>query len=578
MTISRTRLPLAVVCLAFGVLAATPAASWANVTQAPGASMVPLEQSGPARLMGLTLPSTQEGPPVSGIIDSDHRTLLADVTFDVPGSNPDNQPEPAVRQPRRPHTGRALLQAGNFISLSAVNYWLKYASFIEDWQFKLTWRDQTQKWFSSEGLRLDSNNMRLNWTHGAAGALYYSFARSNGLGTGGSFLFATGGSVLWEYGVEWREISSINDHIYTAVGGVAIGEPLFQIGSYFRNRHGLANRIATLLTNPLVAINDQLDGKNRPPRVPTDEWHDFRLSTGGLRGVPLADSDAATQNVLNLDLRVVTLPNYGEAGTGSGRFGGTIDSGFHLDVNVLGGQVEEFTISTRATLFGRWWKDVRQDEQGLRHGHDLWLGALMAWDIFQKKPIAPYDGHDLGMKDKWLAREQPTRYTDKVSSVHFPGLAMSLTTYAGRLRTRIDMGAALNFSMVNSLPFNQYSATHDTWGVKTTLHNWGYYYGLGTTLAGRAEAEIGAWRATAGFDYRRFASIQGLDRYQHDVTDDGRLTDSRLVSSASLTAHFPRAPVFATVKVEGIDRRGWFHESAAHMHETRFSYEIGVCF
>ena len=578
MTIRRTRLPLAAVCLAFGVLTATPAASWAKMTQTPGVGGIAPDQPGAALPISPTLQSAQEGRPVSPDLDLDRHTLLADVTFDVPGSAEQSSEEPVVGQPRTRHTARAVLEMGTFMSISAANYWRKYASFIEDWQFRLNWKDQTRKWFTSEGLRLDSNNFRLNWTHGAAGALYYSFARSNGFGTAGSFLFSATGSMLWEYGAEWREISSINDHVFTAIGGVAIAEPLFQVSSYFRNRSGVANRLATLVTNPLVAINDLLDGKNRPARVPTDTWHDFRLSTGGLHGVPLPDSSAATQNVLNLDLRVVTLPDYGKSGTGSGRFRSTIDSGFHLDVNTLGGQVEEFSISTRAMLFGRWWKDVRLDDQGLRHGHDLWFGAQIAWDVFQKKPIVPYDGHDLGMKDKWLPRDRPTQYTDKLASVHFPGPTMSLTTYAGSLRTRIDLGAAFNFSMVNSLPYNQYSATHDTWGGKTTLQNWGYYYGLGTTLTGRAEAEIGAWRATAGIDYRRIGSIQGLDRYQNDVTDDGHLTDSRLVSSASLTARFPRTPVFSTVKVEGIDRRGWFHDTAAHVHETRFSYEIGVSF
>jgi len=554
MRISWTRLPLAVVCLALGVFAATPAAAQEPVTQAaaPGGA--------------------------TPVFPTNRRTLLADVTFDPPGPNQDSQAEPALRQPRRRHTGRALLEMGTFISLSAASYWSKYASFVEDWQFKLTWHDQARKWFTSEGHRLDSNNMRLNWTHGPAGGIYYSLARSNGLGTGSSFLFSAGGSFLWEYVVEWREISSINDHVFTSVGGMAIGEPLFQVSSYFRNRPGAANRIATFLTNPFVALNDALDGKNRPPRVPTDEWHDFRVSTGGLRGVPLPDSSAATQAVLNLDLRLVTLPDYGKSGTGSGRFRDTIDAGFHVDLNALGGDVEELTISARAMLLGRWWKKVYQDEQGLRHGHDIWFGAEVAWDFFQKKPIAPYDGDDLGMKDPWLPREQPTRYTDKISSVHFPGPAMSVTTYAGRLRTRIDLGAALNFSLVNALPFNQYSATHDSWGVKTTLQNWGYYYALGTTLTGRAEAEIGVWRATAGADYRRFTSIQGLDRFQEDITDDGRLTDSRFVSSASLTARFPRTPMFATLKVEGINRRGSFHETTAHAHERRFSYEIGVSF
>jgi len=561
MRIAWTRLLRAVVCFVFCMPVAAPAAVREDGPQAQSSK------------------SVAQGPGPSEDRNAARHTLLSDVSFgaiDLVQTRPAAPPPPKLH---RRHLGRGLLEMGAFMSYSATNYWRKYASFIEDWQFKLTWRDQRRKFFTSEGLRLDSNNFRLNWTHGAAGALYYSFGRTNGLGPAGSFLFSAGGSLFWEYGAEWREISSINDHLYTSVGGMAIAEALFHVGSHFRNRSGVANRLAGLATNPMVAINDLLDGKSRPPRVPVDTWHDFRLSTGGLSGARLPESGRApTQRAVNLDLRVVTLPNYGGSGRGRGRYGSTVDNAFHLDLGMLGNAVEVFGMSARTTLLGWWWKDVRVDDRGLRHGHDFWLGAQIAWDLYQRAPIAPYDGHDLGMKDRWLPREQPTRYTDKLSSVHFPGPTVALTTYAGRLRTRLDLGAALNFSMVNSLPFNQYSATHDTMGAKTTLHNWGYYYALGATITGRAEAEIGAWRATAGFDYRRFRSIQGLDRYQAHVTDDGTLTDSRLWSSASLTARIPGTPLFSCVKVDHVDRRGWYREASAHAHETRVSYEIGVSF
>ncbi len=65
----------------------------------------------------------------------------------------------------------------------------------------------------------------------------------------------------------------------------------------------------------------------------------------------------------------------------------------------------------------------------------------MGWDFFQKKPIVPYDGNDLGMIDPWLEREQPTRYTDKHSTVNLIGPAFNLTRYAGQLTARIDLEA-----------------------------------------------------------------------------------------------------------------------------------------
>ena len=100
----------------------------------------------------------------------------------------------------------------------------------------------------------------------------------------------------------------------------------------------------------------------------------------------------------------------------------------------------------------------------------------------RKSRVVDYDGNDLGMTDA-LVR---TRAADalhrqvlrRCTSSARPSIGPD--TPAGS-RARVDLEATLDFSMVNSLPYNDYSADHDVWGVKTTLHNWGYYYSLGYT-------------------------------------------------------------------------------------------------
>ena len=477
-----------------------------------------------------------------------------------------------------PKVGRAFLEMGLTLTVSAVNYWNKYSKFIEDWQFTLTWKDQKRKFFTSEGLRLDSNNMRLNWTHAWSGFLYYSWARSNRLSPFASFLFSSGGSLFWEYIAEWREISSINDHIFTGFGGPAIGEPMFQIADHFRSRPGLANRIACLLLNPPLAMNDFLDGKNRMPRVPTCDWSDFRFRLGGKQG-PVSPADNASGHAaLELDLRLVTLPGYGLAGSGSGYSRQPIDNESRLSLSFNGHLIEEFSAHTRSVLGGWWWKNVRAGENGELHGAEYWLGPVMSWELFQKKPIVPYDGNDLGMTKPWFEREQPTRYTDKFSSIHIIGPAFNWTGYSGRLTARLDLEATMDFSLINSLAYNGYSADQEVWGVKTTLHNWGYYYSLGYSLGGRLDVRYGGLWAEAGIHYQRFSSIQGLDRFQDDIIDDSRLSDSRLVYNAGLSIAIPRTPLFLSLNLEGIERRGSFHEVHKCSRETRFYYQIGVTF
>ncbi len=501
--------------------------------------------------------------------------------FFLPGLRAE-EPPTANRAPEeekpRPKVGRTFIELGLEMSISAANYWKKYTKFLEDWQFELNWRDQKRKFFTSEGLRLDSNNMRLNWTHAWAGGIYYSWARSNRLSAFSSFLFSAGGSLVWEYIAEWREISSINDHVFTWSGGPAIAEPLFQIAEHFRRRPGLANRVACLLVNPPLGINDFLDGKSRPPRVPLPDQADFRFSFGGKHGPASPVDNDSDHAALDLDLRLVTLPGYGRPGSGAGYYRHAIENEYGGSISFNSDLVEEFAVHTRCVLGGWWRKNVRAGEDGLLHGSEWWLGPVMGWDIFQKKPVALYDGDDLGMTMPWMPREKPTRFTDKQSSVHLAGPAFSMTRHAGRLTARVDLEATLDFSMIHSLAYNDYSADHDVWGVKTTLHNWGYYYSLGTSLAGRLDLRFRGLRAEAGVRYQRFRSIQGLDRFQKDLLDDSTLRDSRFTYSAALSAVIPRTPLFLSLAMEGIDRWGRFHEVSARSHELRFFYRLGLSF
>ncbi len=488
------------------------------------------------------------------------------------------QTQPASETEAKPKTGRAFIEIGVNLAISTFNYWHKYSKFIEDWQFTLTWKDQKRKFFTSEGLRLDSNNLRLNWTHAWSGALYYNWARSNSFSPFASFLFSTGGSLFWEYFAEWREIASINDMIYTSLGGPAIGEPLFQIADHFRRRRGLASRLAETLVNPPLAINDLLDGRGRAPRLPLQDRSDFRFSLGGKQGPASPANDASSHAAFDLDLRLVTLSGYGRPGSSSGYSRRPLDNEYRGAFSFNGRGIEEFNASTRCLLAGWWRRDVRQDGGGGLHGSEFWFGPVMGWDFFQKKPVADYDGNDLGMTNPWFEREQPTRYTDKYSTLHLIGPAFDWTGYAGKLSARVGVEATLDFGMVNSLPYNAYSADHDVWGVKTTLHNWGYYYSLGYTLGGRVDVRRGLLRAEAGVRYQRFASIQGLDRFQDDILDDSRLRDSRFSYNAALSVAIPRSPLFLSLNLEGIDRRGRFHEVSATSRELRFFYRLGASF
>ena len=65
--------------------------------------------------------------------------------------------------------------------------------------------------------------------HPVHGSLFYLIARANGMSIGESSLYTLGGTWMWEMFCEAEE-PSINDMVYTSVGGITIGETLWRSG------------------------------------------------------------------------------------------------------------------------------------------------------------------------------------------------------------------------------------------------------------------------------------------------------------------------------------------------------------
>ena len=245
--------------------------------------------------------------------------------------------KPQAKHQRRDETetgrkiGRAFIEMGINLAVSAVNYWHKYSKFIEDWQFTLTWKDQKRKFFTSEGLRLDSNNLRLNWTHAWSGALYYNWARSNRLSPFASFLFSSGGSLFWEYFAEWREISSINDH------GLHLDRRPGHRRAPVPDRRPFPQPARPGQPHRLHPGQPAAGDQRSPGRQETGgracpSWTGaISASASAASRAPLSPSDGASSHAaLDLDLRLVTLPGYGRPGSGSGYSRRPIDNEYRI--------------------------------------------------------------------------------------------------------------------------------------------------------------------------------------------------------------------------------------------------------
>lgn len=123
-----------------------------------------------------------------------------------------------------------------------------------------------QRFTGFDAWRYDSNLFETNTVgHPAAGALYYLGARYNGFNRFGSYMFAIGGSAVWEYFCEVQEVISINDMIHTPFGGAAVGEPVYQMIETIRytgdRAHPMENQLNPFSSSVPVFLGGGYDGE-----------------------------------------------------------------------------------------------------------------------------------------------------------------------------------------------------------------------------------------------------------------------------------------------------------------------------
>jgi len=517
------------------------------------------------------------------VVDSHQES--SSVLFSLSGNdnNPGGEfflPIPEFERVRnyRPRWGRAGLEFALLMSYSQARYWIRYSRFIEDWQFRLTWADQKRRFFTTEALRFDSNAFYLNWHHAFAGMIYYEFARTNSLSFWQSAIFSIGGSLYWEYLVEWREVISINDNLMTGLGGLSLGEAWFQMGRYFHNSQNPAGRLLSWL-NPFLKVNGWLDRKK-----PLSAYHhnynqaaqDVYLFLG-YRNAPISASPAENTGNLALSLhsRIITDSSYGLPGRVDEKFSSPFYSQLDFDFMFHGTTREELGVTAKIVPLGRFRQNISPD----RKGFSLYYGLGSAFFQYVKRPITDYDAGQIPVnKPEDFHFELPRDFRDKLAAVHLIGPVAEVVWYSGPWKFRLKAEAYPSFGMINSLPLNRFSEDHDIRGLKTTVKFYGYHYAFGPALESLAEIHFRQLRLSAFFSYVYYRSLQGLDRYQTlpeneqilPLTDDSVLLDSRWHYGAAFEVRIPRTLFSLTGSIEGVRRWGRVHELEERTLEKRY--------
>lgn len=473
--------------------------------------------------------------------------------FDTYSISKDDASPTSEKMPKK-RLGRAMLELAAVFAYSQTKYWVTYEEWLEDWQYELTWEDQTKRFFSLEAWKFDSNCFGLNWSHAIAGALYYNIARTNNLNRLESLLFTIGGSFYWEYIVEWRNVLSISDNIFTIVGGVSIGEAWYQLGKYFSTKTELGNRILSFI-NPILKLNRWFDRKETAnwPKEPEPGWNKFDIFLGSR-----FSRSAATENYLGyiyggVHTQLNHIPDFGKPGQISRKESDTLFTEMYIDFTAGDMGMEETSIFSRTVLFGHFKQNIDQQQRGYAY----YFGLGSGFTYFKKRSTAFYDGCEVKVKRGYdLRLEEPREFTDKFSVIHLAGPMFDFTSYSSKLKLRLVLDAYLDFAIVNAFALNKYSVGREISGIKTNLLYYGYYYGLGTTLSSDLNLRFDNLEFRGLLKYHLWGSLDGRDRFQVELTDDFHVKDSRLQYKLSLGYWIPGTQMELLSSFEGINKKG----------------------
>lgn len=419
-----------------------------------------------------------------------------------------------------PEYTRAAAEIGALMGAGLLYYWGDPLANSEDWD-----NPSIEDRATLRSLRFDTNlNTTNHLLHPTAGALVYTTARVNGLPVGAAFAYGLAQSTLWEFALEWREKASINDLVYTAIGGMPFGEALYHAGEYFNSAPdaGLPQEAAAWTLGFPRRIHRALDGDENPPvPLPSDDLgfssayaHRFAI---GYEAAALSNEDGAEGmlHTIRLDTELIAMPRFLEPGTRSKTFFDGNFTEMHARFGI-DDRVVEADFQARATLFGHYLQDIRVDEDGDVEGHALMLGVGPALRF---------------QKSKWLGR------ADQLSTVHLPGPHVELWLREDALAARFGAEGFADFASLASLAYPGFVERFGGDGTKTVLQRQGYQYSFGTWVRARGDLAYGPLGLGGSVGYGSYGSIEGADRFQSRVTRDLHGTESVLEIEAHAAIH-----------------------------------------
>lgn len=440
--------------------------------------------------------------------------------------------------------GAIVVESLGVFVVPTIYYWSTTEHQAVDWTLDWDWASWKAKLLSTDKLLFDTNPFHVNaLRHPLIGVLDYQIARTNGLDALGSMAFAYATGVLWEYLVEYREDPSLNDMIANGAGGIAIGEPLYQIGQLWRGgKPTLLDRVHTALFSPWDTVHDLY----RAPRVAraVRAWRAIIVGAGP--AVRWTDAGVVRELVVDADLDVVAHQAFVVPGARSGPIAAGAWSRLALGASVRSGDADALSrtfLHTRTTIVGSY----QQASNGTGRLAAIGTGFTYRYDR---------DGND----------------RDRLGIFHLAGAQLQLAIRRRDRALWIDLASYGDFALVDPLAFSSPGDLPRPPPYFTSMQADGYYYAAGFSVLGRVRAATGPWHLDVELATHQFWQIDGHTLHNAALAD-GRprsalsvtgLDDLRVFGRAKLGYRPSRWGIAVTS--DAAYRQGHWRE---HSHSTR---------
>lgn len=460
-----------------------------------------------------------------------------------------------------PRYGMAAIGNAGILAIGLTYYWIRADFNSADWD-----RPSVLDRVTLDAWRFDNNSNLFNHIlHPFGGANFYGIARINNLSVLESAIYVSLSSFIWEFALEWRELVSINDLIFTPVSGIAVGEFLFQMGEYVTSTRPNKpwHHVGAYTFGIYRTLNGYAYSTRERLELPRDSlgfssafWHRFHVEG---EYIALGTKGQVERFYgLSAKAEIVALPGFARPGNFSKRFtNGNFSRGeFDIALGSDGGFDTDLFFDTN--LYGRYHQNYTQsDGASGQKGYATLFGLTTAFRF-----------SDHSFSDR----------KDQVAVVHAAGPNARYWYQNGDFRAQFSIATTLDFAAIRSLAFDEWRQTQDVSGVKSVLLEKSYQYHYGASARTEIESQYKGFALGLSGALGVYDSLEGYDRKQEAVRDDVSGQEMVVEYGSFWQLPIPKTPLSLRLSIDRFGRKSTIESLTVKRWDTRITTGIGAIF